>query len=208
MLAKRSNCLLLDRELHYLPPYSPDFNPIEMAFSSLKSFLRRPPLGPKTILRAIARGIDAFTPAQCQNYFAAVGYMTATERKMLQNGLSKQRIEELICPGIKVVHSLRGRLSPAKLRHPLAIGSMALPAASNKISGRCARVAHSGCSASSAGPPACCRLSATASGSMAAKRGDGCMGATSRLVTAPVRSPPHTSSAVPARIRSACGCRS
>lgn len=61
--------------LVYLPPYSPDFNPIENAFAKLKAFLRR----------AAARSIDAlwdairhalpkFTPAECANYFTAAGY--------------------------------------------------------------------------------------------------------------------------------------
>ncbi|HMB77109.1 MAG TPA: IS630 family transposase [Kiloniellaceae bacterium] len=62
-------------ELRFLPPYSPDFNPIEMAFSKLKAFLK------KTAARtvddlwdAIANGIDTFSPIECQNYFAAAGY--------------------------------------------------------------------------------------------------------------------------------------
>jgi len=61
--------------LLYLPPYSPDFNPIEMAFSKLKALLR------KTAARtvddlwdAVAQSLDAFTPDECANYFAASGY--------------------------------------------------------------------------------------------------------------------------------------
>jgi len=61
--------------LLYLPPYSPDFNPIEMAFSKLKALLR------KTAARtvddlwdAVAQSLDAFTPNECANYFAASGY--------------------------------------------------------------------------------------------------------------------------------------
>ncbi len=62
-------------ELRYLPPYSPDFNPIEMAFSKLKSLLKKAAARTKDDLwQAIATGIDAFTPAECQNYFAAAGY--------------------------------------------------------------------------------------------------------------------------------------
>lgn len=61
--------------LHFLPPYSPDFNPIEMAFSKLKSLLKKAAARTKDGLwAAIGRGIDAFTPAECQNYFAAAGY--------------------------------------------------------------------------------------------------------------------------------------
>lgn len=62
-------------ELRFLPPYSPDFNPIEMAFSKLKAFLKK--AAARTVddlWDAIAVGIDTFTPDQCQNYFAATGY--------------------------------------------------------------------------------------------------------------------------------------
>ena len=55
-------------------PVAP-FNPIEMAFSKLKAFLK------KTAARtvddlwdAIAQGIETFTTTECQNYFAAAGY--------------------------------------------------------------------------------------------------------------------------------------
>ncbi len=62
-------------ELRFLPAYSPDFNPIEMAFSKLKAFLKK--RAPRTIDElwdTIARGIDAISPAECLNYFAAAGY--------------------------------------------------------------------------------------------------------------------------------------
>jgi len=61
--------------LLYLPPYSPDFNPIENAFSKLKALLRR--AAERTVeglWSAIGRLIDAFTPQECANYFAAAGY--------------------------------------------------------------------------------------------------------------------------------------
>lgn len=62
-------------KLLYLPPDSPDFNPIEMAFSKLKSFLKKAAARTKDDLwSAIGRGIDAFSPAQCVNYFTAAGY--------------------------------------------------------------------------------------------------------------------------------------
>lgn len=62
-------------ELHFLPPYSPDFNPIEMAFSKLKAFLKK--AAARTIndlWKAIAQAIDTIKPDECQNYFAAAGY--------------------------------------------------------------------------------------------------------------------------------------
>ncbi len=58
-----------------LPPYSPDLNPIEMAFSKLKALLRkaaeRTVEGPWT---AIGRLVDRITPAESPNVFAAEGY--------------------------------------------------------------------------------------------------------------------------------------
>ena len=61
--------------LIYLPPYSPDFNPIEMAFSKLKAVLRK--AAARTITElwdTIVEGIDTFTSNECHNYFAAAGY--------------------------------------------------------------------------------------------------------------------------------------
>ncbi len=61
--------------LIYLPAYSPDFNPIEMAFSKFKALLRA--AAGRTIPDlwvAIRIALDAFTPGKCQNYFAAAGY--------------------------------------------------------------------------------------------------------------------------------------
>jgi transposase len=61
--------------LLYLPPYSPDFNPIEMAFAKLKAHLRK--AAAQTIpdlWDAIAEALGAFTPNECVNYFAAAGY--------------------------------------------------------------------------------------------------------------------------------------
>lgn len=62
-------------ELLYLPPYSPDFNPIENAFSKLKALLRK--AAERTLdglWAAIGALIPAFTPQECANYFAAAGY--------------------------------------------------------------------------------------------------------------------------------------
>ncbi len=61
--------------LLYLPPYSPDFNPIENAFAKLKTLLRK--AGERTVeglWTAIGRLLDAFTPSECANYLAAAGY--------------------------------------------------------------------------------------------------------------------------------------
>ena len=61
--------------LLYLPPYSPDFNPIESAFSKLKALLRK--AAGRTVERrwaAIDELLIEFTPKQCANFFANAGY--------------------------------------------------------------------------------------------------------------------------------------
>jgi len=58
-------------EIRFLPPYSPDLNPIENAFAKLKALLRK--AAARTVdnlWAAIADAIDTFTPAECANYFA------------------------------------------------------------------------------------------------------------------------------------------
>ncbi len=62
-------------QLLLLPPYSPDLNPIENAFSKLKAMLRK--LAARTIdqlWEAIAQIIQTYSPKECANYFAAAGY--------------------------------------------------------------------------------------------------------------------------------------
>jgi transposase len=64
--------------LLFLPPYSPDFNPIENAFSKLKTMLRK--AAERTVEALwdrIGSLISAFTPQECANYFAAAGYDAA-----------------------------------------------------------------------------------------------------------------------------------
>jgi len=61
--------------LQLLPPYSPDFNPIEHAFSKLKALLRR--AAARTVPElwaAIADALPRFTLDECANYFTACGY--------------------------------------------------------------------------------------------------------------------------------------
>ncbi len=62
-------------QLRYLPPYSPDFNPIENAFAKLKALQRK--AAERTIgglWDDIGRILDLFQPAECANYFTAAGY--------------------------------------------------------------------------------------------------------------------------------------
>ena len=62
-------------ELRYLPPYSPDFNPIENAFAKLKALLRK--AAQRTVeglWSVIGESLTTFKHAECRNYFAAAGY--------------------------------------------------------------------------------------------------------------------------------------
>ena len=62
-------------ELLYLPPYSPDFNPIENAFSKLKALLRKAARRSiEGLWSTIGDLLDAFTPQECANFFANAGY--------------------------------------------------------------------------------------------------------------------------------------
>jgi len=62
--------------LLYLPPYSPDMNPIEMAFSKLKSLLRAKALRTMDELwKAFGPISEAFSPSECLNYFRHAGYV-------------------------------------------------------------------------------------------------------------------------------------
>jgi len=61
--------------LLYLPPYSPDFNPIENAFAKLKALLRKAAeRSIDALWTTIGRLLEAFTPTECANYFRAAGY--------------------------------------------------------------------------------------------------------------------------------------
>jgi transposase len=61
--------------LLFLPPYSPDLNPIERAFAKLKALLRK--AGERTfegLWRRLGLLVDEFTPRQCRNFIAHSGY--------------------------------------------------------------------------------------------------------------------------------------
>jgi transposase len=61
--------------LLYLPPYSPEFNPIELAFAKLKALLRSAAARTVSDLwAAIHKAFTRFSPEECRNYFAAAGY--------------------------------------------------------------------------------------------------------------------------------------
>ena len=59
----------------YLPPYSPDFNPIEMVFSKLKALLRKAAERTEDALcNRIGQLLETFTPQECSNYLIHAGY--------------------------------------------------------------------------------------------------------------------------------------
>ena len=63
--------------LRFLPPYSPDFNPIEKAFVRLKAMLRK--AGERTVSGLwdlIGKLVDIFQADECANYFSSCGYET------------------------------------------------------------------------------------------------------------------------------------
>ena len=61
--------------LLYLPPYSPDLNPIELAFSKLKALLRKAAArSVEDLWRVIAELLDEFPPQECLNFFRHAGY--------------------------------------------------------------------------------------------------------------------------------------
>lgn len=64
-------------QLLYLPPYSPDLNPIEQAFAKFKALLRKAAERTQEGLwKAIARTVDLLLPTECRNLFKQAGYAT------------------------------------------------------------------------------------------------------------------------------------
>jgi transposase len=62
--------------LLYLPPYSPDLNPIEQSFAKLKSLIRKAAARTReTLWNSIGDFIPRFVPDECANYFAKAGYV-------------------------------------------------------------------------------------------------------------------------------------
>ncbi len=62
-------------KLFFLPPYSPDLNPVEQAFAKLKTLLRKQNARSfEQVWNAIGRLLKQLTPADCRNFFTAAGY--------------------------------------------------------------------------------------------------------------------------------------
>ena len=67
-------------QIRFLPPYRPDFNPIEQAFAKLKAFLRAArPRSFDQVLALVAAAIHLFTPVECRNYIRHSGYRLAIQ---------------------------------------------------------------------------------------------------------------------------------
>ena len=68
----------------YLPPYSPDLNPIEKIWSKVKAVVRKAKARTtEAVWEAVARGLEAVTPQDCQGCFASCGYHATPECKTL-----------------------------------------------------------------------------------------------------------------------------
>ncbi len=65
--------------LRFLPPYSPDFNPIELAFAKLKAFMRAArPRSFDQVCALVATALGSYTSTECANYVRHCGYRVAT----------------------------------------------------------------------------------------------------------------------------------
>ena len=67
-------------ELMFLPAYSPDFSPIEEAFSKLKALLRKAAARTReALLEAIAAALSAVTPEEARGFFLHCGYLSTAQ---------------------------------------------------------------------------------------------------------------------------------
>jgi len=65
--------------VRFLPPYSPDFNPIELAFAKLKAFLRAArPRSFDQVVELVAIALQLFTPQECRNFVRHCDYRATT----------------------------------------------------------------------------------------------------------------------------------
>lgn len=106
----------------FLPPYCPDLNPIEMAFSKLKAHLRR--IGARTftdMFHALSEICDLFSPEECWNYFKAAGHVSGQRPGALGSGLRTpdgNRRQFPLSPSLRA--SARSASSQNPMRIPLA----------------------------------------------------------------------------------------
>jgi transposase len=71
-----------DCELMFLPPYSPDLNPVEEAFSKVKALLRRAEARSRgSLVDAIGRALSAITTRDARGFFEHCGYRTPAQKQ-------------------------------------------------------------------------------------------------------------------------------
>ena len=79
----REAIALTGARLLYLPPYSPDLNPIEQAFAKLKALLRTAAARTvEALWHTIGRLIGAFSPTECAHYLAHAGYVPSNRQTL------------------------------------------------------------------------------------------------------------------------------
>jgi transposase len=79
-LAVRTAIEAVGAQVRFLPPYSPDFNPIEQAFAKLKAFLRAArPRSFDRVVTLVAEALKLFTTGECTNYVRHCGYRLAVQ---------------------------------------------------------------------------------------------------------------------------------
>lgn len=103
-LIERRGC-----ELVYLPAYSPDYNPIEEAFSKVKNLLRKASARTKeALVEAMGRALSAVSAADAQGFFEHAGY-----RRTAVSATMKQAVRGGSAPNTATV---RRRHAPASVR--------------------------------------------------------------------------------------------
>jgi transposase len=137
--------------LRFLPPYSPDFNPIEKAFSHLKAMLRK--AGERTVRDLwdlIGKLVDIFQPDECANYFSSCGYnpnlsKNALPRHDLRRHSRRDR-EQPQGPCAQVVAHVRGggQQPRGSWRAALHLRQARPVAIEMGAKGQCHRAAHRG----------------------------------------------------------------
>ena len=128
----------------FLPPYSPDFNPIEQAFSKIKSILRKTAARTVDALEAaIVTALDAFSPAECANYFTNSGYEPDGSENALAENSSQERGHfqgsQQNCLPLQVVFGCA--FDPASM-YSVCLWSIGLPLAKMGSRAACVSLGH------------------------------------------------------------------
>ncbi len=103
-------------KLIFLPPYSPDLNPIEQVFAKLKTLLRKANARTiEAVIAAIAKLLDEYTSEECANYLVNAGYGSTSNDHALKFEVGKfPRLAKHLSLGVKDW----GHLTGPELGHP------------------------------------------------------------------------------------------